>query len=340
MKVYSSFVERWRSSVPVIAVLGACAVTALLAGRAGADGSGKKYALPPKWDKRTMETFFSDAKSALDGERPNFGDAKSIAKSPTPGAGPSDSGSSGAAPSGGGDAAGGALAWSKIISPESLQDEIKSYQNTVKDDVKNPSEFKAGGSKRSRRNFSALAVEFGVIADYDGEVRWKNQALTARDLFARAAANCKVATDGSFNESKTCADDLAALIRGDTLPAAASADPKNNWPKVSARQPLMQRLELAQQDRLAKWTANAGDFSKNLDEIVREAEVVAMIAEVIQNDGYDFTDDNSYKGFAKDMQKHALDIASAARSKNADSGRAAAGELYKACNNCHSSFRN
>src|SRR5579871_4412615 len=75
MKVYSSFVERWRSSVPVIAVLGACAVTALLAGRAGADGSGKKYALPPKWDKRTMETFFSDAKSALDGERPNFGDA-------------------------------------------------------------------------------------------------------------------------------------------------------------------------------------------------------------------------------------------------------------------------
>ncbi len=328
---------------PAFAVTASAMVAVLLLTQRGytADGPLKRHALPPKWDKRTIDTFFSDAKATLEGDRPKFGDGKSIAKTGTPAGGSTDTPpANGDKPSGGGEAPAGEMAWSKLIAPESLQDEIKSYQTLVKDDVKNPSEFKGGGFKRARRNYSVLAVAFGVISEYDGEVRWKNQALTARDLFARAAANCKVATDATFNESKLRADDLVGLVRGDTLPAAANAETKNSWPKVSARPPLMQRLELAQQDRIAKWTSNAGDFNKNLEEIVREAEVITMIAEVIQKEGYEFTDDNTYKGFARDMQKHAIDIASAAKAKNADQARAAAGELYKACNNCHTSFRN
>jgi hypothetical protein len=217
-------------------------------------------------------------------------------------------------------------------------DEIKSYQNQVKDDTSNPSKFKGEGFKDARKSFTALALMFGVINEYDGDVRWKNQAVAARDAFARAAANCKVATDGSFNESKSRAEDLGALIRGESLPAGAAGD-KPQWVKVAARPPLMNRLELAQQNRIAVWTANQGDFSKNMDSLVREAQVVAVIAEVIQREGYDFSDDNSYKGFAHDMQKSALGVADAAKSKNFEQAKLAAGELAKVCNNCHGSFR-
>ncbi len=185
-----------------------------------------------------------------------------------------------------------------------------------------------------------LALLFGVIAEYDGDVRWKSQAMVARDAFARAAANCKVATDGSYNDSKQRADDLSSLIRGDTLPVGAAPEAKPQWAKVAARPPLMSRLELAQQNRVAVWTANQGDFGKNLDGIVRESQIIAVIAEVIQREGYDFTDDNSYKGFAHDMQKHALAIADAAKSKNFEQARLAAGDLAKTCSNCHGSFRN
>jgi hypothetical protein len=300
----------------------------------GPANSGKHRALPPKWDQRTLDKFFSDARATLEGDRPNFSSGVTTTKTPSP-----DNPSSGtpdATPAG----PTGEFAWSKLISPESLQDEIKSYQNLVKEDVKSPSAFKGEGFKRARRNFSMLAVAFAVIAEYDGDVRWKNQALAARDIFAKTGVNCKVATDQSFADSKARADDLIALVRGDTLPAPGNLETKTQWAKVANRPPLMNRLELAQQNRLAVWTANPGDFAKNLDAIYREAQIVAVLAEVIQREGFDFADDNAYKGFARDLEKHALEITEAAKSKNFDQARLAAGELAKACSNCHGSFRN
>jgi hypothetical protein len=301
----------------------------------GSPNAGKKRALPPKWDQRTLDKFLTDARQKLEGDRPNFGDG-AASKSPDGGTGSvSPSPGSNLNPTG----PAGEFAWSKLISGDSLTDEIKSYQTALKDEVKNPSQFKGDGFKKARRDFSFLAVAFAVIAEYDGDVRWKAQALAARDLFARAGVNCKVATDQSYNDSKARAEDLAALVRGETLQAPPNLETKTQWPKVSNRPPLMNRLDLAQTNRLAVWTANQGDFNKNADSIYREAQVVAMIAEVIQRDGYEFTDDNSYKGFAQEMQKHALEIAEAAKSKNFDQARKANGDLAKACSNCHGSFR-
>jgi hypothetical protein len=302
----------------------------------GPADSGKRRALPPKWNQSTLDKFFPDPRATLEGERPAFGNTSGAAtnKSHTDDGGAAGNTADSAIPLATGD-----FAWSKLIAPESLVDEIKSYPSLVKADVKSPSDFKGGGFKRARRDFSMLAVAFAVIAEYDGEVRWKNQAAVARDLFARAGFNCKAATDQTFSESKARADDLAALIRGESLPASANPEPKIEWPKVANRPPLMSRLELAQQNRLAVWTANPGDFAKNLDGISREAQIVAVLAEVIQRDGFEFTDDGNYKGFARDLQKHALEIAEAARVKNFDQARLAAGELAKACSNCHGSFR-
>ncbi len=300
----------------------------------GPPNPGKKRALPPKWDQRTLGKFLTDARGVLEGERPNFGDGAE-SKAPNGVTGPSLPSPGASNPS----APAGEFAWSKLISGDSLADEIKSYQTALKDEVKNPSQFKGDGFKKARRDFSFLAVAFAVIAEYDGDVRWKAQALAARDLFARAGVNCKVATDQSFNDSKARAEDLAALVRGETLQAPPNLETKTQWPKVSNRPPLMNRLDFAETNRLAVWTANQGDFNKNGDSIYREAQVVAMLAEVIQRDGYEFTDDNSYKGFAQEMQKHALEIAEAAKSKNFEQARKANGDLAKACSNCHGSFR-
>ena len=254
----------------------------------------RKRALPPKWDDRVRDAFFSDARSMLEGERPNFGDRPGAGAtvSNVPG-GPADSGSAS------GD---GGFAWSKIISADTLQDEIKGLQNEVKDNVKNPSDFKGNLFKRARDDFSILATSFAVIGQYDGDVRWKDQAVTARDLFGQSGVNCKVATDQSFNDARQRAEDLATLIRGDSLPAKANAEPKPNWAKLVNRPPLMHRLDLAETGRLAPWTANAGEFNKHLDGVLHEAEIVAMIAQVIQQEGFDYTDDKSYLGFARDMQ--------------------------------------
>ncbi len=43
----------------------------------------------------------------------------------------------------------------------------------------------------------------------------------------------------------------------------------------------MSRLELAQRDRIAPWTANAAEFKKNSAALGHEAEIVATLAEIV-----------------------------------------------------------
>src|SRR4029079_3836262 len=105
------------------------------------------------------------------------------------------------------------------------------------------------------------------------------------------------------------------------------------------RPPLMWRLERAQQDRLAVWTSNAGEFNKNLDGIRQEAEIAPALAEVIQHKSYTDADSESYIEYAKALQEAALSIREATKQKNADAARPAAGKLKKACDNCHGDFR-
>jgi hypothetical protein len=206
--------------------------------------------------------------------------------------------------------------------------------------VKTPSQFKGNGARNARRYFATLATVFAIIDKYDADVRWKNQAAAARHLFARVGFNAKSDTDNVYNEARQRLEDLDALRRGETITAPPNIEPNPSLnEQVANRPPLMWRLERAQQDRLAVWTANPGDFAKNLAGIKHEAEIVAALAKVIQHPSYTAADDDIYIEYAQALQKSALDIREAARQKNADAARAAAGVMSKACNDCHGDFR-
>jgi hypothetical protein len=275
-----------------------------------------------------VDLFKTDARSNLIGERP----LANVGNSNVPEV--IDTGDTGDAPQ-----SAGGFAWSKLVSGETLIDEIKAYQTPLAEGVKTPSGFKGGAYKDARKYFSMLAVMFAIIAESDEDIRWKSQAIGARELFARAGFNCKVGTDQSFNEAKLRSEDLAALVRGEQIQPPANIEPKTKWDKVANRPPLMMRLELAQQERLAKWTSSDGDFSANADAVYRESQIVAALAEVIQREEFEFADDSNYQKYAEEMQKAALDIAEAAKSKNYPAARTAAGNMAKSCSNCHGDFR-
>jgi hypothetical protein len=97
----------------------------------------------------------------------------------------------------------------------------------------------------------------------------------------------------------------------------------------------MQRMERAQQEGLAVGTANAGEFKKNADRLLHEAQLLALMGEVLKRDG----DDETFSGFARQMQDAALGVAEATRQNNYDAARKAVGEINKACSNCHKEFR-
>jgi hypothetical protein len=292
-----------------------------------------KRAKPPHWTKSVNDAFFTDAREKLSGERPaagGGGGGGAVAGAAAGGGNDSD---------GGGASSGGVFTWSKLIGPEELEDEIKTMQKQVSENVGTRAPFVGGGYKVSRRQFTELALLFGIIAEYDGEVRWKKDAPSMRDLLARTGFNCKVGTDASYNESKLRKDELETLVRGGSAPSVPGAEAKAVWDKVVGRSPLMQRLEMAQQQGVALMTANADDFKKNVDKVAKEAELIAAIAEVIQREGFEFADDQTYLGFAKQMRDAALEIVQAAKSKNYDPARAASGKIDKACSQCHEGYR-
>lgn len=293
----------------------------------------ERRAKPPKFnDATTNIIFFKDVfAEALQGDRPAaLGQSARMPAGTAP-----------AVTNGGEDASasgGEGEQWSKIISAQTIQDEVKRINSQLLDTVQNVRKFNGGGFEDARRDFTELAMLFQIIAQYDGDVRWKEYALTARDMFARAGFNSKVGTDNSFNEAKNRSQDLEELVRGGSL-ATSDADPTASWEVIADRPPLMQRLDVGFHQRVKKMTADAGEFNSNAEDILHEAEIIAAIGHAMAQEGFEYHDDEDYVGYCEAMQKAALDVVQAVKNNNPEAGRLASGEILKACDSCHEGYR-
>ena len=303
-----------------------------LAGLAAGAGQPVRRARPPAgdWDKATDGAFFDDAFTSLQGPRPTFDAVARPAVATVPAG----------VPSGGAEAAegGDGFKWSTLVSGDTLIDEIKEMQERLTPVVTTPSTFKGGGYNDAQQAFSVIALAFGLITAHDEDVRWKKDAATARDLFARAGVNCKVGTDQSFKESSLRVEDLKAMMDGNPPDGKPDREEDFRWSQVSGRPPLMKRLEAAEK-LLGAATASQGDFTKQLDVVLHEAEMVAAIGEVIRQPDYEYHDDDSYLGYAASMRDAAARIREAALKKDYETARTAVGEISKSCNDCHGDYR-
>lgn len=285
---------------------------------------------PATWDKATESVFFDDAFTTLEGDRPDFATTATTSRTVP------DNTSSTAVPSAGGSEDG--FRWSTLISPDTLADEIKDMKARVATAVASASDFKGGGYDDARVGFSTVALAFAVIAAHDGDVRWKNEAARARDLFARVGANCKVGTAQSFAEAKARVDDLATLLDGGSIEATADREDDFTWSQVAGRPALMARLEAADAIAAAA-VASKDDFTKQLEKLLHEAEMIAAIGEVIQRPDYEYHDDETYRGYAAAMRDAAIQARDAAAKNDYDAARTAVGALKKSCDSCHGDYR-
>jgi hypothetical protein len=286
--------------------------------------------VPPKWSQDVLDTFFRDAREALQGERPDYA---ALARERRDVAGSTNPASEGGAPH-----ASEGFSWSALVRAETLEDEVKRIAKSLTGSVATPNEFKGGGYRASRRDLSLLAALFAVMGEYDGPVRWQEEAATYRELFARAGFNCKVGTDQSFREAQLRAEDLQNLIRGSRV-EGPDAVREAMWPQTSDRAPLMSRMEAAYDERLAGWLSSAGEFRSNLAEVRHEAEILAILAEIISREGYEFTEDAEYAAHAGQVRDGARALADAAIAEDYDRASEAAAKIEKSCADCHEGFR-
>lgn len=279
---------------------------------------------PAGWDKAATGTFYDDAFATLEGNRPQFARPSGGGRTKEPGVPMATPGTS--------------FKWSTIISADTLVDEIKQARAATKAAVAKVSEFKAGGYKKVRVAFGSAAAAFGVIAAYDTDVRWKSDAAAARDLIARAGLNCKVGTDQSLSEVKERVADLDMLLEGSNLTSRPDRDEDFLWSQVADRPVLMMRLEAAE-GLAASAASSKSEFVRQVERLVHEAEMTAVIAEVIQQRKYDDHEDAEYRQHAAAMRAAALQLREAAQRKDYEAAQTAVGNLKKSCDACHAGYR-
>ncbi|MFN9367354.1 MAG: hypothetical protein ACK6CT_01105 [Planctomycetia bacterium] len=278
---------------------------------------------PAQWDKAATATFYDDAFATLVGPRPAFTPAPGQGRSADPGADVPQA---------------TAFKWSTIVSSDALVDEIKQARATAKGAVAKVSDFKAGGYRKVRVAFGSAAAAFAVIAAYDKDARWKSDAAAARDLLARAGTNCKVGTDQSFNEAKDRVADLDTLIEGSNLTSKPDRDDDFVWSQVAERSALMLRLEEAEGLAVTA-AASRSDFVRLAERLGNEAEMTAVIAELIQQRNYEDHEDAEYRGHAAAMRAAAAEIRAAVETKNHEAVVRAVGNLKTSFDACHADYR-
>ncbi len=290
-----------------------------------ADPPGKPRALPPQWSAADKDIFFDDARKELQGPRPTFAAQANIATS----GGNAPVGESGGSTS---------YEWSNLITAETIESEIKRMAQQVSPLVKSASTFKGGAYRDARNHFSTLAIMFGTAAEYDKPVRWKDSASGLAQLFARAGFNCKVGTDQSFREAQLRDQDLADLIRGGR-PDVPAADPDAGWDKLSDRSPLMVRMETALNSQLNPNMSDARSFERNSEDLAHEAQMLALLGELITREGMEDAGDETYDGYAHQLRDAAIEFNKSIELESYDAARKALSDMGQSCVACHSDYR-
>jgi len=228
--------------------------------------------------------------------------------------------------------------FSGIISPATLEDEIKRVRLQFDSSITTPAGFASGGFQTARVQLTVLASLFAIINEHNGEVPWKKDAAAVRDLIARTASNCKSGSGQVYNEVKLRRNDLKDLVSGSGL-ADRQSEPQNDWSIIADRVPLMIYLESLIDGPIKEGTRNIASVKSEADRLRRAAELIAAVGEILSKDGLADSDDTDYVALCREMMAASRGITLALDQGNAVAVNFAAGAVTRACAKCHGGFR-
>jgi hypothetical protein len=285
-------------------------------------------ARPPVFPPEVESVFFPDARKELVGPRPNY-ESGSHPKQQAVAAGGANSTAKGES----------GYAWSELVDADTIEAEIKRQVAPLGPLVASPSTFKGGAYRDCRERFNTLAVLFAVAADYDDTVRWQDTAPALAHAFARASGNCKVGTDQSYREAQQRVQELGELVRGGRPSVTAPPTTDDSWESKADRTPIMVRMEQSLNKQITPNLSSGRDLSANAEDLRHEAQILAMLAQVLTEQGLPDAGDETYDGYAQQLRDGAKALVVAIDQENFDSARTALGNMSKACSTCHDDYR-
>ncbi|MCO8124297.1 cytochrome c [Stieleria sp. TO1_6] len=295
-------------------------------------GEDKRAAAPKFSPNDTQGIFFNSVGEAIRGQRPSIESLRAKTMStPVGGQGAADSGGP-SEPD-----ASGKGPWDKLISATSLEDEIKRKKLHYDTVVTQPGPFKSGGYEEARLDLMVMSSLFAIISEYGGDVRWKEDAASARDLLARTAFNCSSGSTQVFNEARARKDDLQDLISGTGL-RSGKAEDSTDWTSVADRSPMMEYADQLRES-LRKATGSPDDVTAEPGDVRRPAELLAVLGRILVQKGMDEADDPDYIALSNAMTEAALGVRRGLELNDYDAIGKSVGDLTQSCDACHEQYR-
>lgn len=281
---------------------------------------GEDFAQPPAWPDEVKQVFFDDARAALEGSPPGDREieiASTGAKAADDKASTSD------------------VNWQEVIEAEVLTTEVKRIVFNLAAINKNAAQFQAAKHNDARRELTMLATLFRVIREYPEDVRWQSSAAEMERRCLQTAESCTVGSAGSLAAVQETHTLLAELLRGQAV-EVSDMEGESGFPEFA---PLMQRMEIALEKNLPLLLTKDREFRKRSLDVAHEAQLLAMLSQVIRREEFGFADDETYQNHADGLRESANIVRAAANTQDFVKAVQAAAAISRSCANCHADYR-
>ncbi len=230
------------------------------------------------------------------------------------------------------------VAWSTIISPEVLKEEIRRGVQETHDSIKNEGFFKSRGSRAAEDQYPLLAAMFNIAATYDKDLPWKKEAAALRDLAADAGMKTAEGDDAAFGQATKATAEIEKFLKTNKT-SLSSTGPKVWADEIVYFTSIMKRMETAQRLRLRKWTTSQNEFIGNKADFMHEAQIMAAVSQIILDDSYALAAEGDYREWASQMRDNSLGALKAAKAENFDNANELIRSNNLSCSNCHNAYR-
>jgi hypothetical protein len=282
---------------------------------------------PEAWQK-LPNVFFVDAfRESLRGPRPAD---LTVPSKATPE--PAVSTTPAATPSGG-------EGWSQVVPASVVEDEIKRLHMQLDALLRSERSFLSGDYLQVQRGLAQAAVWFAIVSQFDQPIRWQEGAGSVAALLSQGAQRCGSATGDAYRAAVQCQTILGDLIRGSPPPSQPAPTPLTDWSQITARDPLMLRLQVAAEERLRPWSGDTQALGRYRPSIEHEAHVVSAFAQVLQQPGLEDAADQDYIHLSRQLRRAALQVTEGTRAQDPARVQSAVSNLRQACSACHDVYR-
>ena len=223
--------------------------------------------------------------------------------------------------------------WKSVIGIEPLKTEIKAIRNTLTGHLQNVGKFNSGLTEIPQRG-ATLAVLAAVAGAHSEDVSWKKNAKFVRDLASQMLAEKLARGRKSFDQVKSPFETIVEILDGGSPAELPESKDQAAFSDVADFGYLMQRI-----DRGFKWIqGNARDeesYKENAAKVRHEATVLGVLARVIKEEGYGWSDDEDFLKHADSMLDACLAAEKSVAAETFAEYDKAITKIDQLCTQCH-----